>query len=331
MGSKIRAVVSFLAPSVVAIGTLLLLVGYVPAFKKFLLAGAPSAGQTWGTSYEADPLGSDPLSEGDDWIRRLKTDIRGRAAVEHDWGNLSGSPTDDDGRHLEGSARVFYEASAPATLTRGDWTTGGTASSSTLDAGRLWYDSDNGASFIHDGTDWDAPFPGALSGTINLLSTPKFTTTAASAGNAYNPAAYAIRNIVSDITVGTTGCSDASSWTVFGSNVFGASGTCLSSGAMDMANRSANSKVLIHVGLEFDDGSPAGTCSIGVYLNNMATAVGPTMVMVESSDPQYTTYTIYATNIATGSNTFELHAWHSSGTDCSADEGYMTVVDLGPD
>jgi hypothetical protein len=91
----------------------------------------------WDTGYEADPDNLDLLSEGDDRIRELKTDVRQRADTEHDWGDGFVVGYDDSGRHTLGSAKPFYQAAAPATMPELDF-----QGSNALDLGRMWIDYD---------------------------------------------------------------------------------------------------------------------------------------------------------------------------------------------
>ena len=127
-------------------GLVVLMATYLvfPYGQRAVLAAFNAPPQTWSTTYEADPTATDPVSQGDDHLRAVKTEIRRRAAVEHDWGNIAAS-TNDTGRHFPGSGRVFSQNTAP--------TVDGTSGASCLfkadlnagqacDGGRLWVDKD---------------------------------------------------------------------------------------------------------------------------------------------------------------------------------------------
>jgi hypothetical protein len=95
-------------------------VGYVVA----ALQGHPTI---WNSAWELDPVSSDPMGQGDDHIRNLKREIRGRAETEHTWGT------------------TFFDPNTPTALTVTDFFNGTTgAEDSALDEGRLWVDSGNG-------------------------------------------------------------------------------------------------------------------------------------------------------------------------------------------
>jgi hypothetical protein len=112
----------------------------------------PTPPDVWDNSYEAAPAASDPVGEGDDQIRALKNELRNRLEVEHKIGTQGGSP--DNGLHLEGSARCFFQASAPTAIAVAEYNnTGGTANttltsteangSQTIGEGRCWIDSNS--------------------------------------------------------------------------------------------------------------------------------------------------------------------------------------------
>jgi hypothetical protein len=93
---------------------------------------------TWDATFETTPAGTDNIAQGDDRIRELKTANRERLEREH-----IGSTTDtqaDHGWHREGSAMAYVDTAEPTT--RPDGTTALTAA---IDEGRLWIDTDGGA------------------------------------------------------------------------------------------------------------------------------------------------------------------------------------------
>jgi hypothetical protein len=82
------------------------------------LLAPPAWGEVWDTgTYEVSPAAGAPVSEGDDRIRENKKEIRYRAEVEHYWGDLG--VADDNGLHMQGSARCFMSNTAPSILTNG--------------------------------------------------------------------------------------------------------------------------------------------------------------------------------------------------------------------
>jgi hypothetical protein len=90
-------------------------------------------GITWNAAFELTPADTDNPGAGDDRIREAKSETRQRANQEHVW---LGTASTGESVHREGSARAYYEATAP-TL-RPDGLTALGAS----DDGRIWVDSD---------------------------------------------------------------------------------------------------------------------------------------------------------------------------------------------
>lgn len=84
-------------------------------YASLVMAGLPTSTDAWDTTYETDPDTTDPYSEGPSNMRVMKTITRLRAQTEHFWGSGldSASTTQDDGRHREGSARVFVDTTPP--------------------------------------------------------------------------------------------------------------------------------------------------------------------------------------------------------------------------
>lgn len=93
-----------------------------------------------GTSWnESNPNDNSSAREGDDEIRDLRIGSRIRLEKEHeDFGNSSAG-----GEHLAGSAKAYYQATAP-TL-RPDGTTTLTAA----DNGRIYVDSDDNKAYVY--------------------------------------------------------------------------------------------------------------------------------------------------------------------------------------
>jgi len=101
--------------------------------------------QVWSAAYELDPTATDPVSQGDDHLRQAKNEVRRRLTAEHDFSTVPGLYI-DTGRHIQGSARVFNQNTAPTV--DGTFTpsclfgTGDTLGFSGCDDGRLWIDKD---------------------------------------------------------------------------------------------------------------------------------------------------------------------------------------------
>lgn len=128
-----------------------------PHGQRAVLAAFNAPPQSWTTTYESDPTATDPVSQGDDHLRALKTETRRRGVVEHDWSTVAAFGT-DTGRHYPGAARVFFQSAAPtvdgsisaACLFRPD-----TAGNQGCDEGRVWIDSDDNSINVCDDTDSD--------------------------------------------------------------------------------------------------------------------------------------------------------------------------------
>lgn len=84
----------------------------------FIVGANVSDPHEWATTYEDDPEAGDNVSQGDDWMRNIKQEVRRRMEVEHQMGSGAGPATDqgDNGAHRLGSARVFLDSSEPTTL-----------------------------------------------------------------------------------------------------------------------------------------------------------------------------------------------------------------------
>ena len=102
---------------------------------------------TWDSSFEATPAGSDQFLVVDDRIRQVKRAVSERALREHYW-DPADAATDNakGGRHLEGSARVWYGGSTPATRPDGD-------NLDSNDKGRLYLPS-GGNLLVYTGSAW---------------------------------------------------------------------------------------------------------------------------------------------------------------------------------
>lgn len=94
---------------------------------------------------EGAPLITDPRRQGAGEINNLRKAVRLRLDKEH----IACATAGAGGEHKPGSAKCYYQSSAPTT--RPD----GTALSS-ADYGRLWIDSDDGSLYRYTATGWVA-------------------------------------------------------------------------------------------------------------------------------------------------------------------------------
>lgn len=104
---------------------------------------------TWNSNFEDNPSGDDSPSYGDDEIRLLKSAFRERFEKGHMM-NLASGTVASDGWHKSGSAKLYYQASAPTT--RPDGTTALTAD----DNGRRWVRSTDKREYTYAHPDWVA-------------------------------------------------------------------------------------------------------------------------------------------------------------------------------
>lgn len=123
---------------------------FVAAAVAYLVATGPGRAafnptvDDWDAAFELDPTDTDNVSQGAGHMRQIKSEVSDRLETEHDFGTFD-NVTDDTGRHLAGSARVFVQNAEP--------TVDGTISANCLaeadddgnrgcDAGRIWVDLD---------------------------------------------------------------------------------------------------------------------------------------------------------------------------------------------
>lgn len=107
---------------------------------------------TWNSAFETTPANTQSLALGATRVRELKDDVRKRLAVEMCFGTgFTGSATNcttaDDGRMREGSARAFFQATAPTVLPVDDF-----LAINDLDDGRILVDSDTNDLYVYDAT-----------------------------------------------------------------------------------------------------------------------------------------------------------------------------------
>jgi hypothetical protein len=232
--------------------------------------------ETWDATLEGKPGGSDPVSQGDDWINDTKREARRRLEVEHDFSTIDPGSSDaaavftDLGRHREGSAVLFWDATAP---TRIHVTDVQASPSSALDAGRIWRDSDGanaGTLKCYDGTDFsdcisaltgdDPNTPNSATPTnprLNLITTGgnplQFLKDGADPMDIH---AHATRHqinaadflpfLISGIYAGTPNSEDVTDSTVTSACTSDATAHSLgTTGAIDLSARSTTSRVFI--------------------------------------------------------------------------------------
>lgn len=102
--------------------------------------------KTWNTTFNNSPSGSANLADGDDRIRETRVAVDERQQREHYWGN--GDTNSNHGLHKEGSAVAYYASTAPTK--RPD----GVDSLTSLDEGRLFYNSSTGILYVYSGSAW---------------------------------------------------------------------------------------------------------------------------------------------------------------------------------
>lgn len=330
----------------------------------------------WNTAtFEATPANTDQISLGDDKIRELKENISARSAVETLWGNrFTGG---DTGRAREGSARAFYAAACPSVLSDSATDRTGDPNLGTADDGRLCKDTATGELKIWTGTAWaqsltalttattltsptltGATLSGTstianiatgtnLIGTTNLITTPRFGSTAGA--DAFNPLSLHIRAISIDSTIkADAGCTAGSqpSSTALASQTFGdaGAGEACYSVTLDLSTRTyATSRVLVlgQVSLGADGGSRCGdgsTNTFAIFQDAIGTQIGPAPVFADSGvndgrSPAPMSIA-YITNLSNASHEFAIHV---QAGDSSCDQlpdttsgNFLMVVDLGP-
>lgn len=102
---------------------------------------------TWNDAWMLLPKNSQSPTEADDSIRSVKTAVERRIRNEHDTTNdATGGAETLDWRHKEGSARCWYESAEPANA----------PSAGSLEAGHLWWDSDDDQLYCYDGAAFNA-------------------------------------------------------------------------------------------------------------------------------------------------------------------------------
>ncbi len=132
-------------------------------------------GATWNSAFETTPSNTENISLGAQRIRETRNEARLRLDAEHDFGTFTGGNT-DTGRQRLGSARPFYQASAPTLLGATD-----ALGSAALDSARLWIDSDDAGMKHYNGSAW-VPTAAMVAPTVATATDASSFTCAAGAG-----------------------------------------------------------------------------------------------------------------------------------------------------
>lgn len=107
--------------------------------------------QTWDATFETQPANAETPASGDDRIRAHKEGVRERAANEHTTYVADGTAGNYllDWNHRKGSAKGYFQDAEPTKRPNGS------TNLSSDDAGRIWFDDDNGdLPYYYDGTNW---------------------------------------------------------------------------------------------------------------------------------------------------------------------------------
>lgn len=108
---------------------------------------ANTTDQSWDI---ASPLGSDPISDGDNEIRLLRASIADRMNKEH----ITLADGGVGGEHLAGSAMVYHQSADPTLQPDG------ATSLVSADKGRIFFDTDTNSLKVYSGSAWEAVDPG---------------------------------------------------------------------------------------------------------------------------------------------------------------------------
>lgn len=124
---------------------------------------------TWDATFQAAPLGSESIANGDNRIVAFKEAVQERITREHVWGTSETQA--NHGLHREGSALAYVDASEPTN--QPDGATALTA----IDEGRLWVDTDDESLWYYSGSAWveKTGFVGDVSMAADLAVTGDIT------------------------------------------------------------------------------------------------------------------------------------------------------------
>ena len=91
---------------------------FIAIFLSYTLVFLPSLSMAdvWDSTFDTTPAGSENVSTGAQRIRESRLQTRQRLEVEHFYGSGTDGFNDDNGLHRVGSARAFYDGTAPTVL-----------------------------------------------------------------------------------------------------------------------------------------------------------------------------------------------------------------------
>ena len=131
---------------------------------------------TWDATFQAAPLGSESIANGDNRIVAFKDAVQERTTREHIWGTSETQA--NHGLHREGSALAYIDASEPTNQPDG------ATALSAIDEGRLWGKTGDDSLWYYNGTTWvhvngtDGTFGGDIIATGNGVFGAKIITSA---------------------------------------------------------------------------------------------------------------------------------------------------------
>lgn len=103
--------------------------------------------QTWNASFEASPINTDKVGDGNEAFQYERIAIRERLNSEHEWDPAAVSPQARHGVHRQGSAVCWFQSSKPTNLPGG-------AQLGSSDIGRIWINSDSKVPYVWNGSDF---------------------------------------------------------------------------------------------------------------------------------------------------------------------------------
>jgi len=262
----------------------------------------------WSSSYELVPAQTDAPSTLGTTGRSIRVDIRERWENEHTSytakGGSSGGSVSADMIHKAGSAKAYYQSSAPGV--RPD----GSTALNAADAGRIWIDTSVGRTAkVWSGSSWDSlSFAGSLRVYSNATD---YTEVYAGSGYGFVMAYRSgsgglplyLNHEGSWVSVGTT--SNPSGYTLYVGGTIGASGTVYAGGfstsgtitAGAISCYSADYQTLIASSGEFTVVKPI-TVRISFYL------VGGHYGQLKAKAGEYSWYAVEGTYRSSGSGAF---------------------------
>lgn len=133
------------------------------------------ASVSWTTLFNESPTIADRVRNTPVFIQQTRAAVQERLAVEHCLDVTDGGSQNDHGKHLQGSARVFVQASAPTAATV-------TPDNADYSTGRVYLNSTNGRLSIYRDSAWNTTIRVSNADLADLATN---ATLAANATNAY--------------------------------------------------------------------------------------------------------------------------------------------------